>query len=305
MNKKQIISGAISFLALISVLNGCAKKNEKIEEIPVVTEEEIKEFDRDVYVFEFKKDENVDDLSWYTVTEDRRQLVNLEKLIKNKLSISDVAIYNENIKELKSDIENYLGENIYLDYNSYDFKTLTNEERSLGIMMQFSDFKDYLRISYNLKNETYDLIGVNKSIYINKDGTTKETEKSIMYQYGEDMFNTYFINYKNGVETNNSIYFDYDNGIALYNKNDRTRYSLVFYTANGHASLEITEEEYQKLHNLFDVYFKDGNLENFLNDNSDIFKEYALNIKEENQGFYENVITMLETSKTLKLKQIL
>lgn len=260
-----------------------------------------------VTVKEKKADEDVkptveieEEVTWAQFDESTLMYkVDLDKFLKDKLQVSDEAFKNEDVLALIERIRNELGDEFY-----------TKDERS-NELCNLDDKKVIISVKTGRLFEVKFFVNEKPFIYeldVNRKGQTESISRSIE---GDSLSKYYIIYRNNNTEFCRTISIrqtDYGYlSISLREANNCfDSDSISFDTDMAEATIKLSKEDYDRLHEIMLSYSESDNLLEFLSDNADLLNKYLGLIEEQNVEYYEYLCNLinkyLEKAKVLRFE---
>lgn len=273
------INGILSGLLTLAIFtSACAAPS---EEVTVTVKE--KNADEDVK----PTVEIEEEVTWAQFDESTLMYkVDLDKFLKDKLKVSDVAFKNVDVLALIERIRNELGNEFYTkDVRSNELSNLDGKKVTISVKTgRMLDVKFYV-------NENPFIYELN----VNRKGQTEHISRSVIGDYSSK----YFIIYRdNNTEFCRTIYIR-ETGYGCLSMSLREAYncfdsySISFDTDMAEATIKLSKEDYDKIHEIMLSYSESDNLLEFLSDNVELLNKYLDLIEGQNAEYYEYLCNLI------------
>lgn len=233
--------------------------------------------------------EQEEECSWALYDEDALMYkVDLDKFLTDKLKLSKVALENQDVINLIEMAREELGENIYVeDQNDY---TLYNQDGKKVTIKAY--YERTISVTF-YGSENY----VEYDVDVDTRGETESTSKSI--EEGAFKFAKYYVIYDNDREFTRTFCFREDDekymSIGIHEGSVFDKPSISFDSDMAKATIKLSDEEYEALHEIMLSYCDSDNFYKFLSDNADLLNKYLDLIKEKNNEYYEYLCNFINT----------
>lgn len=213
--------------------------------------------------------------------------VDLDKFLRDKLKLSEIALENDDVINLIALIRDELGEDFYTK-DKNDNRLYNLEGKSVTINASFE--REIIVKFYGNENT------LRYEITVSKDGKTYSMSRS--RETDSSKVAKYFIIYSGGKEYTRTILLRENNekylSISLHEGNAAfDPYSISFDTDIAEASIKLSKEDYECLHEIMLSYSDSDNLYEFLRDNLDLLNKYLDLVKVKNAEYYEYLCSLI------------
>ncbi len=274
-NKCAILGTA---LALAIFTSACGKYS---EDVTVVMNEKKIEEDIEPVV------EQEEEISWAVYDEEIEMYkVTLDDFLTNRLDLSKETLGNQDILNLIEMIREKAGEEFYMKdlkelslYNQDGMRVYIRSYhgRSLSVTFYEDEFpyEEKFPIEYEVEVDTR---GVTTCM--------SKTSDEGAYQ-----FSKYYARFDRGNETSRTFCFreDKDNYLAIRIRKGSAfeKSTLSFESEMAEATIKISDEEYETLHEIMLSYVDGDDFYKFLSENLDLLNKYLDLIREKNEEYYD------------------
>ncbi len=280
--KSAILSGV---LALAIFASGCTNSPEDAVTVKIKEKDEDEDVKPTVEVEE--------ESTWLQFDESVLMYkVDLDKFLTDKLKLSALTLENSDVINLIEMVRSELGEEFYVkDKTSTRIYNLDGKSVSIstnygrGISVRFYGNKDPLEGNYLIYE-----------IDVDRNGKTKVMSRS--KEEGFLKFSKYYIIYNGNMEYTRSICIRENSekylSVGLHEGSGHSDpCSISFDTDMGKASIKLSKEEYDELHEIMLSYSDSDNLYEFLSDNLDLLNKYLDLVKVKNAEYYEDLCSLI------------
>ena len=274
-NKCAILGTA---LALAIFTSACGKYS---EDVTVVMNEKKIEEDIDPVV------EEKEEISWAVYDEDASMYrVDLDKYLSDKLKLAKETINNQDVINLVEMVRAEFGEELYMrDLKEY---SLYNPDGMRVYIRSYSG-KSLQVIFYDDEFPYEEKFPMEYEVEVNSRGETITLSKSS--EEGVYAFSKYYARFEGGKETSRTFCFreDKDNYLAIRISKGSTfeKSTLSFESNMADATIKISDEEYETLHEIMLSYVDGDDFYKFLSENLDLLNKYLDLIREKNEEYYD------------------
>lgn len=231
--------------------------------------------------------EQKEERSWALYDEDALMYkVDLDKFLTDKLKLANETLENQDVINLIEMVREELGEDLYA--KDWKDNELYNQDGKKVFL--YSSYERTITVRF-YEDEYY----IEYDIDVDRRGETESTSKSIE----EDLFtfSKHFVIYDANKEWCRTFSFREDQekylSISIHEGSVFDKCSISFKSDMAEATIKISEEEYDTLHEIMLSYADSDNFYKFLSDNLDLLNKYLDLIKEKNEEYYEYLCDLI------------
>lgn len=284
-SKRGAIFGVALFLAIFT--SSCGRYS---EDVTVVMNEKKVEEEIDPVV------EEKEEISWAVYDEDISMYrVDLDKYLSDKLKLANATLGNQDIINLVEMIRAEAGEEFYMKdlkeyslYNPDGMRVYIRSYSSLSLQVIFYDDEFPYEEKFPMEYE----------VAVNNRGVTISMSKSS--EEGVYAFSKYYARFEGGKEISRTFCFreDKDNYLAIRISKGSAfeKSTLSFESEMADATIKISDEEYDELHEIMLSYADGDDFYKFLSENLDLLNKYLDLIKEKNEEYYDYLCAYINRS---------
>ena len=274
-------------LALAIFTSSCGRYS---EDVTVVMNEKKVEEEIDPVV------EEKEEISWAVYDEEIEMYkVTLDDFLTNRLNLSKETLENQDIINLVEMIRAEAGEEFYMkdlkEYSLYNPDGMRVYIRSYsGSSLQVIFYDDEFPYEEKFPME-YEVAVNNRGVTISMSKSSEE---------GVYAFSKYYARFEGGKEISRTFCFreDKDNYLAIRISKGSAfeKSTLSFESEIADATIKISDEEYEALHEIMLSYVDSDDFYKFLSDNLDLLNKYLDLIKEKNEEYYDYLCDYINRS---------
>lgn len=226
--------------------------------------------------------------------------VDFDRFLADKLKLSQLALENSDVIEVIELVREELGEEFYLkDKHS---KTLYNLDGK-SVNISSGNGGRWINVVFYRGEEA-----LKYEVQVEKNGNTSNISRA--REEGFLKFSKYFVINNEGKECIRTICLRENEekylSIGIHAGELFAWDNISFHTSLGEATVKLSKEDYDVLHEIMLSYSESDNLYAFLSDNIDLLNGYLDMIKEENTEYYEDLCGLineyLEKAKILSFE---